>query len=81
MEELFATEKTRALVPRIKEFLENEVLPHEKDAMLTGKFSTVAKILDQKRELVKKAGLWGLQWSKEEGGLGLSLCEIGRAHV
>ena len=78
MEELFATEKTRALVPRIKEFLENEVLPHEKDAMLTGKFSTVAKILDQKRELVKKAGLWGLQWSKEEGGLGLSLCEFGQ---
>ncbi len=78
MEELFATERTRELVPKIKEFIENEVIPHENVAILTGKFSDVAPILDQKRELVKKAGLWGLQWSKAEGGLGLTLCEFGQ---
>jgi acyl-CoA dehydrogenase len=77
MEEIFATERTRDLVPRIKEFVENEVVPVEPGHM-TGNFTDAAKILDQKRELVKKAGLWGLQWGKEEGGLGLSLCEFGQ---
>lgn len=45
---------------------------------MTGNFSTVARVLDQKRELVRKSGLWGLQHSIDEGGLGLSLCEFGQ---
>jgi acyl-CoA dehydrogenase len=78
MEELFATDKTRALVPRIREFVQNELVPLETTEHLTGNFSTVARLLDQKRELVKKAGLWNLQWSEAEGGHGLSLCEFGQ---
>ena len=78
MEELFATNNTRNLLPRIKEFLVKEIYPLENSDSLTGKFSKVAKILDQKRELVKKIGLWGLQHTKEEGGHGLTLCEFGQ---
>lgn len=77
-ETLFETEKTKILLPKIKEFLVNEIYPLENPENLTGMFSKVAKILDQKRELVKKAGLWGLQHSVEDGGHGLTLCEFGQ---
>jgi alkylation response protein AidB-like acyl-CoA dehydrogenase len=78
MEPLFATSQTEALVPRIREFILTELVPLETTEYLTGNFSTVATALDQKRELVRKAGLWGLQHSVDEGGLGLSLCEFGQ---
>lgn len=78
MESLFATSQTEALVPRIREFVLTELVPLETTEYLTGNFSTVARVLDQKRELVRKAGLWGLQHSTDEGGLGLSLCEFGQ---
>ena len=54
MEELFATDKTRDLLPRITSFLVKEIYPLENADSLTGKFSKVAEILDQKRGLVKK---------------------------
>ncbi|GAA4420340.1 acyl-CoA dehydrogenase family protein [Nibrella viscosa] len=78
MNDIFSTDQTRDLIPRIREFVENELIPLENAEHLTGHFSTVARILDQKRELVKKAGLWGLQHSADEGGLGLTLCEFGQ---
>jgi acyl-CoA dehydrogenase len=78
MEAIFATDHTRELLPRIREFIQNEIIPLETTDHLTGNFSTVAAILDQKRALVRKAGLWGLQHGVDEGGLGLSLCEFGQ---
>ncbi|MEZ0540659.1 acyl-CoA dehydrogenase family protein [Fibrella arboris] len=78
MEPIFATDHTRELIPRIREFIEQEIIPLETAEHLTGNFSKVANILDQKRELVKRAGLWGLQHSVDEGGLGLTLCEFGQ---
>jgi acyl-CoA dehydrogenase len=78
MEAIFATDHTRELIPRIREFIQNEIIPLETTDHLTGNFSKVAAILDQKRELVRKAGLWGLQHGVDEGGLGLSLCEFGQ---
>ncbi len=68
---IFATEKTKQLIPQIKAFIETELLPLETAEYLTGKFSKVAKVLDKKRTLVKKAGLWGLQHH-------LTLCEFGQ---
>jgi acyl-CoA dehydrogenase len=68
---IFATEKTKQLLPQIKAFIETELFPLETAEYLTGKFSKVAKILDKKRILVKKAGLWGLQHH-------LTLCEFGQ---
>lgn len=78
METLFATAQTEALLPRIRDFVQNELVPLETAEHLTGNFSKVAAILDQKRELVRRAGLWGLQHGLDEGGLGLSLCEFGQ---
>jgi acyl-CoA dehydrogenase len=78
MQNLFITDKLQDLLPRIKEFLVNEIYPLETTEHLTGNFTKVSKHLDQKRELVKKAGLWGLQLSEHEGGHGLTLCEFGQ---
>ena len=78
MEPIFATDHTRELIPRIREFIETELIPLETGEHLTGNFSKVAAILDRKRELVRRAGLWGLQHSVDEGGLGLTLCEFGQ---
>ena len=78
MEDLFATTRTRDLILRIRTLIETELIPLETAEYLTGPFSKVAVILNQKRELVKKAGLWGLQHGIEEGGLGLTLCEFGQ---
>lgn len=78
MEAIFATAHTRELVPRIREFIHTHLVPLETGEYLTGNFSKVAAILDKKRELVRQAGLWGLQHSVDEGGLGLTLCEFGQ---
>ena len=71
METLFLTDKIKDLLPRVKSFIINELYPLETDVILTGRFSKIETTLKQKRELVKKAGMWGLQHH-------LTLCEFGQ---
>ena len=71
MESLFLTDKIIDLLPKVKSFIINELYPLETDVNLTGKFSKIEKILKTKREIVKKAGMWGLQHH-------LTLCEFGQ---
>ncbi len=71
MEPLFLTDKTKALLPIIKQFVQKELVPLETAAFLTGKFTNVEPFLKEKREMVKQAGLWGLQHH-------LTLCEFGQ---
>ena len=71
MESLFLTDKTKELLPRIQSFVENELYPLETTEYLSGKFSKVESILKEKRALVKKMGMWGLQHH-------LTLCEFGQ---
>ncbi len=78
MENLFITEKLKSIVPKIKEFVQNELYPLETTEFLSNDFSIIEPILKNKRELVKKYGLWGLHLPESEGGLGLSLCEFGQ---
>jgi alkylation response protein AidB-like acyl-CoA dehydrogenase len=78
VEELFATDRLRELLPRIHEFVQQELVPLETAAYLTGPFSRVAPLLDEKRQRVKAAGLWGLADPVSEGGRGLTLCEFGQ---
>jgi alkylation response protein AidB-like acyl-CoA dehydrogenase len=61
MENLFGTEKLSKILPQVRAFVSEELLPLETTDNLTRPFSHVEKTLKQKRELVKKAGLWGLQ--------------------
>ena len=71
MESLFLTDKTKVLLPIIKQFVQKELVSLETVAFLTGKFTNVEPYLKEKREMVKQAGLWGLQHH-------LTLCEFGQ---
>jgi alkylation response protein AidB-like acyl-CoA dehydrogenase len=78
METLFATERLHTLLLRIQEFVETELYPLETTENLTHDFSHIEPVLQEKRQLVKAAGLWGLHLPKEDGGLDLTLCEFGQ---
>lgn len=77
MESIFATEKLKALLPKVQAFVRTELIPLEAQFNHRN-LTNLIKILDQKREKVKEQGLWGLHLSQKEGGLGLSLCEFGQ---
>jgi len=77
MEALFVTERIRSLIPLIQQFVEDELIPLEKEHT-TRPFKETEKILAKKRELVKAKGWWNLHLPKEEGGMGLTLCEFGQ---
>ncbi len=64
------------LLQRIRDILQQDIIPLEKNAAATGFRATVPK-LKAVREKVKKAGLWLPQIAKEHGGLGLSLQDHG----
>jgi alkylation response protein AidB-like acyl-CoA dehydrogenase len=77
METIFTTERVRPLLARVCEFVQTELIPLE-DGFSHHSLGAIIPILDQKRQQVKAAGLWGLHLSKAEGGHGLTLCEFGQ---
>lgn len=77
MEEIFVTERIRNLVPAIRSFVENELIPLESQHRERGGKATEA-LLQQKRQLVKERGWWNLHLPEKEGGMGLTLCEFGQ---
>lgn len=77
METIFTTERVRPLLAQVRHFVETELIPLE-DGFSHNKLAELIPILDQKRQQVKAAGLWGLHLSQQEGGHGLTLCEFGQ---
>lgn len=77
MEAIFVTEKLKGLLPTIRQFVIDELIPLEKDHH-TRPFKKTEIILQEKREKVKALGLWNLHLPVGEGGLGLTLCEFGQ---
>ena len=77
MEAIFATERLRVLLPKVRQFIEDELIPLEASGH-DRPFSETYKIIEQLREKVKDLGLWGLHLPENEGGLGLTLCEFGQ---
>jgi len=65
------------LLPRIREFVDAEVIPLEK-LLISRPWAEVEPLLNKKRQAVKDAGLWGLALPLEYGGQGLTLAEFGR---
>lgn len=74
---VFNTERLDALLPRIRAFIQEELVPLE-PVFLEGNIADTMRLLEEKRALVKKAGLWGLHLPAQEGGAGLTLCEFGQ---
>ncbi len=77
METIFTTERVRPLLAQVREFVETELIPLE-SSFSHHNLGAIIPILDQKRQQVKAAGLWGLHLSQMEGGHGLTLCEFGQ---
>ncbi len=75
MESVFATERLKELLPIVHAFVQEELIPLEKDHG-TRPFKQTELILNEKREKVKALGLWNLHLPANEEGMGLSLCEF-----
>ncbi|WP_323755960.1 acyl-CoA dehydrogenase family protein [Roseivirga sp.] len=77
MTELFATNKLKALYPKVKQFIKEELYPSEL-YFLKDPWDEVNHILKAKREKAKELGIWAPYLSEEEGGAGLTLTEFGQ---
>ena len=61
-----------ALRARTRAFIDTEILPLEADRANFDAHENIAlPVLEQKRELAKKQGLWAPQAPQDRGGLGL----------
>jgi alkylation response protein AidB-like acyl-CoA dehydrogenase len=70
------SDKMKSMLATIREFMVNEVYPIEREVGEKG-FNASLPLLKEKRDRVKKAGLWAPQMHVEHGGLGLSVLEHG----
>jgi alkylation response protein AidB-like acyl-CoA dehydrogenase len=77
MVELFASDLLKVLLPKYRAFIEKELYPLE-IALVNIPFNEADQILQQKRKLARKQGLWAPYLPKAEGGSGLSLTEFGQ---
>ncbi|GAB5528044.1 MAG: acyl-CoA dehydrogenase family protein [Roseivirga sp.] len=77
MVELFATDKLKALYPKVKAFVEEELYPIEMQ-LVHGAWPEAKALLDEKRAKAKSLGLWTPYLPEDEGGLGLSMTEFGQ---
>lgn len=75
MIEIFATDRLKELYPKVKAFIDEEVIPIELD-ILNKPFSHSEAVLNSLRDKVKKAGLWAPPLPKDHGGLGLNMMEF-----
>lgn len=75
MIEVFATERLKALYPKVKAFINEEVIPIELE-ILQKPFSHSEEILNELRAKVKAAGMWAPPLPESHGGLGLNMMEF-----
>ena len=75
MESPFSTPKIESLKSEFREFLQQEVYPHEVE-LLNGHWETFHSWAEEKRKIVKKNGWWAGFLPKELGGMGLDLVEF-----
>lgn len=75
MIELFASDKLKAVYPKVKAFVDDELLPIEPQ-LLSMPFNQAAVLLDEKRAKAKSLGLWAPYLPEDEGGLGLNMLEF-----
>ena len=71
-------ESTQTMLNRVREFMDAEVLPVEKE-YLGKSFLDALPALNEVRQKVKDAGLWLPQIPKEHGGVGLSFMDYAMA--
>jgi alkylation response protein AidB-like acyl-CoA dehydrogenase len=70
------SEKMKAVLGMIDEFVEKELLPLEHE-FITSDFRAMLPVLAEKRRMVKQMELWGPNNPVDLGGMGLSMVEHG----
>ncbi|MEL6670893.1 MAG: acyl-CoA dehydrogenase family protein [Bacteroidota bacterium] len=75
MIEYFATDKLRELYPKVKTFVQEELIPMEQE-LLHMPFKLAEKALRALKPKVEAIGAWNLYHSEELGGPGLTLMEV-----
>ena len=78
MNHVFQTHNTKDLIPKILQFVREELYSLEKPEILNGNFSVIEPHLLALREKAKAKGIFGFQHSIADGCIGLSLCEFGQ---
>ena len=76
MVDIFATDLLKEVLPKIKKFIHEEIVPIEPTLMNRPFLESEGGILKEKRDKVKKLGLWAPHLPKEAGGLGLNFMEF-----
>ena len=69
------SEKLQVILDMMREFLDKEIIPLEKDLESKG-FKAIVPDLEKKREMVRKMELWAPLHSKDMGGMGLPLMDV-----
>lgn len=75
MVNIFATERLKAIYPKVKKFVEQELYPIEME-LLHLPFNKAVIILQEKRVNAKQQGLWAPYLTEKDGGAGLSMIEF-----
>jgi len=78
MSDLFITDRLQKLLPRLREFMREEVYPLEKLFLTRPYIELEQNELANLRQKVKAAGLWVPHLPEAEGGMGLNLTEFGQ---
>jgi alkylation response protein AidB-like acyl-CoA dehydrogenase len=76
MVEVFTSDLLKEVLPKIQKFIHEEIVPLEPTLMNSPCRESEKGILNEKRNLVKKLGLWAPHLPKAEGGLGLNFMEF-----
>ncbi|MGK0291022.1 MAG: acyl-CoA dehydrogenase [bacterium] len=70
------SKKIQEIIQKITVFVDQELIPLDQELLKNG-FRSLLPVLKEKREKVKKMGLWAPNHPKELGGMGLNLIDHG----
>ena len=76
MTDLFITDRLKPILEKARKFVDDELIAIEYD-LLSAKPREAERIMNEKREVAKKMGLFTPHMPVEDGGMGLSLVEFG----
>ena len=75
-----STEQFENIKSKIQQFIDEEMIADENSFDLSHKFADHLPLLEEKRNKVREMGLFAPQISKNHGGLGLSLHQLGQIY-
>ena len=75
MVDLFVTDKIKEVLPKVRVFIQEELIPLEL-SILSNSFSASEEVLMGLRNQVKSLGLWAPHLPENHGGLGMNMIEF-----